>query len=327
MATSRKAINHPQLIRISKIHKKILSGVYPNSNELARELETSVITISRDIEFMRDSMAAPIEYDSSKRGYFYSSKFEMPNYSMSEKDVEILASAKILLSHFKNTPLYENASGIIDLLSQTIVKNKSPDVVNRIALPPRPQVKYDKLVWDTLWEAIKQNKIVEFDYIGRWNPTPTHRRVKPYQLLIDEGIFLFGWSEERKDERVFAIGRIHNLTITDEEFELPEDFQFENRCGGGKFGAFITGKKKKYKIAFYDECRPLVRELVFSEDEIIEEDDKNDCTYITFSSTQERKILEWILSFGCRANPVSPKSFVEEWQHEVDCLYNSRNFK
>lgn len=64
--TKRKAINHPQLIRISKIHRKILAGIYPNSNELATELETSVISISRDIEFMRDSMMAPIEYDSSR---------------------------------------------------------------------------------------------------------------------------------------------------------------------------------------------------------------------------------------------------------------------
>ena len=69
--TKRKSMNHPQLVRISKIHKKILSGTYPNTNELASELETSVITISRDIEFMRDSMMAPIAYNSSERGYYY----------------------------------------------------------------------------------------------------------------------------------------------------------------------------------------------------------------------------------------------------------------
>lgn len=318
--TKRKAINHPQLIRISKIHRKILAGVYPNCNELATELETSVITISRDIEFMRDSMMAPIVYDSTKRGYYYSEKFDMPNYSMSDKDVEVLASAKRLLSHFKDTPLYDDACNIIDLLSQTVIKNNPKEYINRIALPARPQVKYDKLIWNTLWEAIKQNRIVEFDYNGRWRQETTHRRVKPYQLLMDEGIFLFGYSEERKAERLFALSRIKNLVVTKETFELPEDFMFENRCGGGKFGAFVSDTKETYKIAFYEDARPVVRDLVLSDDEKIEEDDINECSYVTFSTTQSMKVLEWVLSLGYRARPISPAKFVDSWKYEISQL-------
>lgn len=318
--TKRKAINHPQLIRISKIHRKILAGIYPNTNELATELETSVITISRDIEFMRDSMMAPIEYDATKRGYYYSESFDMPNYSMSDKDIEVLASAKRLLSHFKDTPLYEDACDIIDLLSQTVIKNNPKEYINRIALPSRPQVKYDKLVWNTLWEAIKQNKIIEFDYNGRWRQETTHRRVRPYQLLMDDGIFLFGYSEERCAERLFALSRIKNLVITDEMFELPEDFIFENRCGGGKFGAFVSDTKETYKIVFFEDARPLVRELVLSDDEKIEEDDVNECTYVTFSTTQSMKVLEWVLSLGYRAKPISPSSFVDTWIEEINQL-------
>lgn len=318
--TKRKAINHPQLIRISKIHRKILAGIYPNSNELATELETSVITISRDIEFMRDSMMAPIEYDSTRRGYYYSEPYDMPNYSMSDKDIEILTSAKRLLSHFKDTPLYDDACNIIDLLSQTVIKNNSNDYINRIALPSRPQVRYDKLVWNTLWEAIKQNKFVEFDYNGRWRQETTHRRVKPYQLLMDDGIFLFGYSEERSAERLFALNRIKNLVIMDETFELPDDFMFENRCGGGKFGTFVSDTLETYKIAFYEDARPLVRDLVLSDDEKIEEDDINECTYVTFSTTQSLKVLEWVLSLGCRAKPISPSSFIESWKYEIEQL-------
>lgn len=315
--TKRKAINHPQLVRISRIHKMILAGEYPNSNELAEKLETSVITISRDIEFMRDSMMAPIEYSPQERGYFYYEKFDMPNYSMSEKDVEVLASAKMLLSHFNNTPLYEKAKNIIDLLSQTVIKNHEPEYINRIALPARPQIKYDKLVWDTLWNAIKQNKIVEFDYNGRWNTETTHRRVRPYQLLLDEGIFLFGFSEERNAERMFSITRIKNLKITDTTFELPEDFMFESRCGGGKIGAFCTDENYKFEIEFYGDARPVIREIVLADDEKIEEDDKRDATIVTFSSTQYYRIEEWMLSFGRNVKPISPDWFVEDWKWEI----------
>lgn len=315
--TKRKSMNHPQLVRISKIHKKILSGTYPNTNELASELETSVITISRDIEFMRDSMMTPIAYNSSERGYYYYEKFDMPNYSLSDEDVEVIASAKILLSHFKDTPLYEDAKNIIDLLSQSVIKNHEPDYVNRIALPARPQIKYDKLIWNTIWEAIKENKIIEFDYNGRWNTETTHRRVRPYQLLMDDGIFLFGFSEERNAERLFSITRIKNLVITDTNFELPGDYAFETRCGGGKFGAFFTDEKYEFKIEFYGDARAVIREMVLADDEKLEEDDTRNTTIATFSSTQYYRIEEWLMTFGHNAKPVSPDWFVEDWKWEI----------
>ena len=249
--------------------------------------------------------------------------FDMPNYSMSAKDAEVLASAKMLLSHFKNTPLYEEASCIIDLLSRTVVKAQNPDYIDRIAVPSRPEVRYDRLVWDTLWNAVKQNKIIEFDYSGRWNQETSRRRVRPYQLLLDGGIFLFGYCEERQGERLFSIIRIKNLVITEDSFELPEDFQFESRCGGGKFGAFCTEEKSVFKIEFCDELRPLARGLVLADDEKIMEDDERGVTTVTFSSTQHYRIVEWMLSFGYRARPVSPDWFVDIWKEEVQWLWES----
>lgn len=319
-ASKRKSINHPQLIRISKIHKKIKAGTYPNTNELAKELETSVITISRDIEFMRDSMMAPIEYDAARRGYFYCEEFDMPNFSMSDKDVEILSSAKRLLSYFKETPLFDEASAIIDLLSSTVIKTHEADYINRIALPVRPQVRCDKLIWNVIWEAIKQNRILEFDYNGRWRTGTTHRRVRPYQLLMDDGIFLFGFSEERNSERLFALSRIKNLEITDDVFELPDEFMFEDRCGGGKFGAFCTNEIAKFKIEFYEDVRPLVREIVLADDQKIYEEDQRGATVVEFSSTQWNKIVEWILSYGHRARPLEPDWFVDAWKDEIKKL-------
>ncbi len=318
----RKSINHPQLIRISKIHRRILAGRYPNSNELAQELESSVITISRDIEFMRDSMMAPIAYDAAERGYYYTEKFDMPNYVMSDKDVEIIASAKMLLSHFQNTPLYEDACNIIDLLSSTAIKHSSGDYIKRIALPASPQIKYDKELWNTLWNAIRQNKIVEFDYNGRWNKETTHRRVRPYQLLMDEGIFLFGFAEERNGERLFALSRIRNLKVLNDTFELPDDFAFESHSGGGKFGAFCSDKADEYQIEFYGDTRPLIREIVLADDETITEDEERDATIVKFTSTQYLSIQQWILSFGCRARPVAPEWFVEEWKTEIGWMHD-----
>ncbi len=46
-----------------RIHQAIQSGSYPNASTLARELEVSTKSIHRDLEFMRDRLELPMEYD------------------------------------------------------------------------------------------------------------------------------------------------------------------------------------------------------------------------------------------------------------------------
>ncbi|HPO50192.1 MAG TPA: HTH domain-containing protein [Spirochaetota bacterium] len=57
--------------RLLKIHEEIGAKKYPNKNTLKKELEVSDSTIARDIEYMKLFLNAPIEYDKSKKGYYY----------------------------------------------------------------------------------------------------------------------------------------------------------------------------------------------------------------------------------------------------------------
>ena len=49
-----------RLWRDYRIDEKIASGSFPNSDDLAGLFKISVSTISRDIDYMRDEMLAPI---------------------------------------------------------------------------------------------------------------------------------------------------------------------------------------------------------------------------------------------------------------------------
>ncbi|MCR5606062.1 MAG: HTH domain-containing protein [Treponema sp.] len=71
---------HSMILRVSKIHELIAGKTYPTTEKLSKKLEVSTATISRDIEFLRDSCNAPIEYDSSRRGYYYSDDNYIPQY-------------------------------------------------------------------------------------------------------------------------------------------------------------------------------------------------------------------------------------------------------
>lgn len=311
-------MTHPMLERITKIHKKISSGCYPNTKELSFDLETSIPTVSRDIGFMRDRMKAPIAYDKANNGYYYEETYNMPLYTISEKDGETLAAAELLLSYFKNTPVYEEACSVIDLLSESVIQNGGSSLRGRIALAPSAKAKINTDLWDSICKAMKDNNLVEFDYSGRWNIEKEHRLVLPYQLVLDNGsVFLFGYSEERKAERLFSLGRIETLKVSDKTFKVPKNYDFESRCGGGKFGAFKGGENVRCTITFFGESRAIAKDTVWADDQTIKDNEKENSTTISFTSTQAYKFLEWTLSQGKNAVPVEPDWLVEEWIDHV----------
>ena len=63
----------PMLERLAGIIAQIQQGMYPNINTLAAQFEVSKKTIERDIEFLRDRLNVPIQYDPRRWGWFYTS--------------------------------------------------------------------------------------------------------------------------------------------------------------------------------------------------------------------------------------------------------------
>ena len=59
------------LVRLVRIDSELRSKKWPNATTLARLFEVTERTIHRDIDCLRDQLGAPIEYDSSRHGYYY----------------------------------------------------------------------------------------------------------------------------------------------------------------------------------------------------------------------------------------------------------------
>ena len=108
-----------------------------------------------------------------------------------------------------------------------------------------------------------------------------------------------------------------NLENTGRSFELPENFEFASRCGGGRFGAFKEAKKVHYEIDFYDDARQYVKDCVWADDQEFSEIEEEHTTTIKFTSSQSTKVLEWVLAQGVNARPIAPAEFVERWRNEI----------
>ena len=310
----RSSLPKTALPRIFFIDREIASGKYPSSAELAKKYETSLATITRDIAFMKDSLNAPIEYSALHRGFHYT----MPNYRIpagfsGAEDLLALGMAKSILSLYRYTPLYEAAHNLLEGITAPLAVNENDRwYENRVVVPRVPSAPIAPEIWNPITRGLRENRILTFDYKGTWDGEYRSRRVRPYQLLFDTGVwYLYAYAEDRKVIRIFSLSRMKNLTLSGEHFSLPKNFDYRSGNSGSFFGIFAGQEKYKFCIGFYDESALWVQERRWADDQKIEETE--DGVVMTFTSTQYNKVLEWVLSRGCTSLPFAPIKLVNDW--------------
>jgi predicted DNA-binding transcriptional regulator YafY len=308
------------LSRIYFIDRKIASGNYPSTRQLAEEYEVGTATISRGIEFLRDRMGAPLEYDSRRRGYYYSEKdYRLPGAFSRPEDMLALGMVKSLITLYQDTPLYSVSKELLDTITAPLAAGEGAEISwyeDRIVVPPVAAAPVPANVWDTITAGLRENRIITFEYLGLNDEKYLPRRARPYQLLFDNGLwFLYAYAEERRAVRVFSLPRIKNPVLTGDFFKLPANFDCRKNNGDSRFGIFAGGKKQRYRIALYEEAVPWAADRQWAADQRIET--KNGRCILSFSSAQFNKVLEWVLSQGCAAKPLEPKELVDAWKNNV----------
>lgn len=66
-----RGYSRPPLARMQRVHEWLMEDRYPNCRKIAEEFEVSTKTVQRDVNFMRDQMGLPIDYDKERFGFHY----------------------------------------------------------------------------------------------------------------------------------------------------------------------------------------------------------------------------------------------------------------
>jgi predicted DNA-binding transcriptional regulator YafY len=329
---TRKHLPRAVLARIYFIDREIASGKYPNVNDLAKGYEVGTATIYRDIEYMRDMLNAPIEYCPKHRGWYYTEKtFRLPARFASSADMLALGMVKSLVTLYQNTPLYESALRLLNDITAPLSSDENEDggktawYEKRIIVPPIAYAQVEPATWDIIVDAMKENRVITFEYKGGGDDEYKARLVHPYQLLFDNGVwFLYAWSEERAALRLFSLTRMKNAALTNERFTLPKDFDYQVHNDGSYFGVF-AGEKKRFKIAFDPFAAKDIQDRVWAKDQKIHGQKDGEEIIIEFTSTQYNKVLSWVLSYGSGAWPLEPSELVEDWETHTLGMYEMVN--
>ena len=263
-------------------------------------------------------MEAPIEYDFKRKGYYYTEKtYRLPAVFCSGEDALAFGMAKSLLSLYSNTPIYNAANQFMESITAPMGKTENPRwYEDRIVVPPVPSVVFSPEVWHCICKALANNQVLTFEYRFTWNVPYSHRRVRPYQLLFDNGAWYFyAYSVEGKGMRMYSLSRIRKINLEKETFVFPASADYRIRFDKSYFGAYSTEKKQHFRIAFFNDGAMRIQERRWAENQRMEE--MKEGVILSFTSAQYGKVLELVLSNGRDALPLEPDELVRDWEENL----------
>ena len=306
--------SRPPLERMLRIHQAIQSGNYPNASKLAAELEVSTKSIHRDLEFMRDRLNLPLEYDGSRHGFHYTQKVDaFPTMQITEGELFALVVAEKALQQYRGTtfekPLLSAIKKMEQSLPDTISLNLA-DIDQAISFRTRAEPIVDLKIFDVLAKAVSQRQQLELQYRKPGAQKAEARVIDPYHLAnINGEWFLFAYDHAREDIRTFVPARISAAQPTGKTFERVQHFSLEERLRDS-FGVHSGEGEYDVVIRFRPRAADYVREKKWHESQQLKEL-KDGGVELRLKLSSLMEIERWILSWGGDAVVVKPKELAE----------------
>jgi predicted DNA-binding transcriptional regulator YafY len=319
-----------KLSRIALIDEIIRSGKYPNSEELAAELEVSPRTILRDIDYLKYSYDAPIEYDFNKRGFYYTEpNFFIRSVMLSKDELETVTTFDQLtkMTTSEDDDFSVKFRKIIDKLLMVLPKEK----INSLPFSPTPKYSHDfefnpsiLLDGDVFGEinnAIRDKKVIEIEYWISDNRKYEKILIEPlYYFFENQFYYLLAWkNNEHKKPGIYSMSRINKVKNTGKNFEIPGDFKVTDYIKSEKEVSPTDNKLYHFELSFPKEIAKEAIDKTYYPNQHIKICDDG-TAYVSFKSTELYSVYYWVLSEGHRVKVLNPPELVNLIKMEVKKL-------
>jgi predicted DNA-binding transcriptional regulator YafY len=308
--------------RILFIDEAIRSGSYPNSETLAQKLEVSSRTVQRYIEFLRDTYRAPLEYDYTKRGYYYTEQnFFIKSVMLTEGELFSLAVFEPLLAQYRQTPLERNLQAVFEKIVQSLPQNVSVDsslLSSHISFIPDPPVFLEASSFLAVFTALKVKKSLAFEYRSLQDTGYTKRKADPYHAICHRGNWYFiGYCYMRNEIRLFSCSRLRKATLTNNRFTVPKDFD-PHLYFDEQMGVWASSRTPfTIELLFENEIGTYAAERQWHDTQTIRQNEDG-TVYVKFTTTQMPEVLRWVLGQGHTVKVLGPPELVGMVQEEVE---------
>ncbi len=300
-----------RLERIYAFHQRLKNKQYPNATTLIEEFELSRATAHRDISYLRDRLLAPLAFDSSRKGFYYSEE----DFSLPFEDSPKLLFLMGLLNKMADEAglgslpemqkLEKRLSELIAPGYEQLMDNVLCQWIEVESLAPA--------IFETIVETVLRDRLLEIEYCSAEGKI-SRRTLEPQRLVNYQGRwYLLAYCLLRQDHRLFHMARIETAAGGKKRSETPhpapDSFLDE------AFGIFTGKVRYQAVIAFTGTAAEMVRRQYWHKQQQI--DEQEDGITLSLPVNDDREIMMKILQYGAMARVIAPNSLRERVAAEI----------
>lgn len=249
MSQTERVLRIQQMLQVRKVIAR---------EEFLRELEISLATFKRDLEFLRSRFQVNIEWDRERGGYYCddlrsgSGGGNLPGPMYSASEINALLLMQDLLIQLQPGLLEEHLGPLRERL-QTLLGTRqfaAEQIRRRIRILHMPSRPVDAKCFQAVSMATLSRRRLQLTYRSRSRNEETIREISPQRLVYYRANwYLDSWCHWRNDLRSFAVDMIQTAEITDVPAEEISDETLDAHLGSG-YGIFAGAPENTAVLRF-----------------------------------------------------------------------------
>lgn len=277
-------------------------------------------TVQRDLDYMKNTLGAPIESD--WRGYRYTEQnFFIKSIPLTEGEAFSVAVLNPLLEQYRNTPLENQLRSVFQKITQCLPEKISVDTsfLNpKITFIPDRTENINPSLFQTIFDSLKEMRTISFDYRPLQKATFMERTIAPYHVVCQRGNwYVIGLCHDKGDVRIFSFSRMKNVRLTKQKFAIPKDFKPSDYFDA-EMGVWLSDKTPlEVELLFSVEIGTYAKNRIWHSEQVVEER-ADGSVYVKFKTTQKQELLRWILGQGHTVKVLAPPELVEDVKAELE---------
>lgn len=234
--------------RLYKIDRMLNDRKVVPITEFLEELEVSLATFKRDLEYLRDRFNAPVIWDRDAGGYRFDKQgvgdaYELPGLWFSASEIHALLTMQQLLGSLGPGLLTPHIEPLLTRLRMLLDREDVPvdAVEKRIRIQKVNARAYEPEFFGPIATAVLQRRRIVIDHHNRSRNEVIRREVSPQRLsYYRENWYLDAWCHLRNELRSFGLDAVKGVWLGTEEAQEVADEELAAVLDSG-YGIF-SGK-------------------------------------------------------------------------------------
>jgi predicted DNA-binding transcriptional regulator YafY len=247
--------------RFYKIHQLLAGREAVRIGELLDALGVSRATFKRDLEYMRDRLNAPIEWDRERRGYRFAGgaaeagRYQLPGLWFNPSEIRALLTMQHLLADLQPGLLEPYVKPLLARLRALLGsgEHSAEEIERRIRIIHLGARRVQLPQFELVANAVLNRKRLHIVYVSRSSNERTERDISPQRLVhYRENWYCDAWCHLREDLRSFAVDAIQSAELLDQKAKSVPDRELDEVLAAG-YGIFSGRKTTWARLRFTPE--------------------------------------------------------------------------